>query len=301
MEIDIITTFMTLVECKSFTTAANILNISQSALSHRLSLLENELGETLIVRGRGKREFYLTEAGLDFIPLAQRWMSLSKNIKNFKTNRRIHNITVGTVESYAHLFGNLCNSITLASKKDYPLLFSYYTYPSFHIINEVERQNIDIGFAVRQRTSRNLKIEPIFSEDHYLVGDLGSDKKIIDPRTLDPNKEILTDWSPSYRSWHDLYFGSDNYSFAVAGTSVALPEFLSKDTWCIVPKSFTLYLQEINKLKGITTQIYEMPDVPPKRICYQVTQRAPSANKLTILHYFTDKVQLFLKENDLHL
>lgn len=71
MDTELIHTFLTLVQCRSFTTAADKLAISQSTLSHRLYSLENELQEVLVNRGRGKRIFSLTEAGVAFIPLAE--------------------------------------------------------------------------------------------------------------------------------------------------------------------------------------------------------------------------------------
>ena len=83
MDTDLIRTFLTLAQCNSFSTAAEKLTISQSTLSHRLHQLEEELGNILVCRNRGKRNFHLTEAGLEFIPLAEDWMHLSRSIKGF--------------------------------------------------------------------------------------------------------------------------------------------------------------------------------------------------------------------------
>lgn len=301
MNLELINAFLTLVECKNFTTASDKLCITQSALSHRLTLLEGEINEVLITRSRGKRGINLTEAGMEFIPLAEKWLAFDKNIKNFKNNRRFHSITISSVESYSHIFGELYRQIAFNNNQQIPLLIYNYTYPSFHIINEVEQQNIDIGFTVRQRISRNLNITPLFSEEHYLIGNLGTDKAIIDPRRLDKSREILSDWSQEYHLWHDTHIGSDTRPFAVAGTCLAMLEFMTENTWCIVPKSFTDLLLESCASKGIKAQKYKLLMPPPKRICYKITYKYSNTNKAEILHYFENKLEFFLKEKDLHM
>jgi len=301
MNIEDINTFLVLVERKSFTKAANFLCISQSALSHRLNLLEAEIGETLIVRNRGKREFYLTQAGADFIPLAEQWIALEKDTKRFKSTRRVHSISVSNVETLTQIFGSLYKQFTISFKDEYPFLFHTYAYPSFYIINEVENQNIDIGFVVRQRISRSLKIEPIFAEKHFLLGALGSDKKIIDPRTLDPHMELVTDWCSTYLPWHEWYFGSDNSPFAVVDTATSAIEFLTEGTWCIVPQCAIEFLKTSVALRGVELQTYEIPNPPPDRICYKVTHRFPNANRRESVKFFEKKLITYLKEKDLHL
>lgn len=56
--------FITVVECNSFTEAAEQLYISQSAISQQIKALENELDVKLMVRE--KRQIHLTEAGTYF-------------------------------------------------------------------------------------------------------------------------------------------------------------------------------------------------------------------------------------------
>lgn len=71
-----ITAFLTIVNTGSLSAAADKLFLSQSALSHRMSSLESEVGKQLIVRNKGHRNISLTEAGKAFIPIAERWESL---------------------------------------------------------------------------------------------------------------------------------------------------------------------------------------------------------------------------------
>ena len=71
-----IKTFLTIVSSSSLSKAAEVLFVSQPALSHRLSALEEELGTELIIRKKGSRTLELTDAGQRFVPLARKWEQL---------------------------------------------------------------------------------------------------------------------------------------------------------------------------------------------------------------------------------
>ncbi|MFQ9679487.1 MAG: LysR family transcriptional regulator [Ruthenibacterium lactatiformans] len=55
--------FLAVVECKSVSRAAEKLFLSQSTVSHRLKMLENEIGCLLFERAQGQRECVLTAKG----------------------------------------------------------------------------------------------------------------------------------------------------------------------------------------------------------------------------------------------
>ena len=62
--------FLSIAERGSFQRAAAHLNLSQTAVSHRMRKLEDELGVKLLARTT--REVTLTRAGIDFLPRAQK-------------------------------------------------------------------------------------------------------------------------------------------------------------------------------------------------------------------------------------
>lgn len=64
--------FLGIAKWGSFHRAAGSLNLSQTALSHRLKKLEGDLGIKLIARST--RQVSLTQAGLELFPVAQRMM-----------------------------------------------------------------------------------------------------------------------------------------------------------------------------------------------------------------------------------
>ena len=301
VDTELIATFLTLVQCKSFTVAAEKLSISQSTLSHRIHLLERQIQDVLVSRGRGKRGFYLTEAGIEFIPLAEQWMSLHSTILNFHNQRKTQSFRIGSVESLTFVFSPFYKNLIDLAQVENTMLLSCYTYSSFHIYNELEQHQLDFGFVVRQRMSHLLETQPLFSEKHFVIGDLGTDKAVLDPAKLDVRKELLADWSPSFMPWHTQIFGADAQPLAVIGTSNALSGVLSKQTWSIIPESSAKYLQSDERIKKLGIQFYEMTP-PPNRICYKVTPRFMTAvqNKQNIAD-FEDKLMRYLKEQQLHL
>ena len=62
--------FLTVVQCKSFTLAAKALNFSQPTISNHIANLEEIYGVTLFAR-EGK-SIYLTQAGNTFVPIAEK-------------------------------------------------------------------------------------------------------------------------------------------------------------------------------------------------------------------------------------
>lgn len=51
-------TLLTVAECRNFTKAASILSLTQPAVSHHISLLENELGVSIFIRQKKRLKAY---------------------------------------------------------------------------------------------------------------------------------------------------------------------------------------------------------------------------------------------------
>ena len=73
-----ITAFLEVIKAGSFSGAAEVLYITQPALSRRIMFLEHEVGCTLFYRGKGIRQAQLTTAGKAFVPIAERLRSAWK-------------------------------------------------------------------------------------------------------------------------------------------------------------------------------------------------------------------------------
>ena len=297
MDLNYIEAFVSLVTHKSFTRAADALFISQSTLSYRIDHLEKELGVQLITRSRGKKTFALTQAGMEFIPLAERWLMLERDTHHFKSDTRQRTLSVSCVETISLLFSELYADVS----RENPFMLSLHSAQSFSTIDAVETHSVDIGFTVRERASRNAQIVPLFSEKHYLLGCLNSDKRVIDPRTLAPERELLTDWGTSYRAWHAAYFASGHRPLAEVETVCNVSNYFDDGIWCIVPACALPFLKMNIAALGHDAQVYEMTDPPPNRVCYKVVNCAPHPSRTENIRCFEAHLERFLKEHELHL
>ncbi|MDO4301452.1 MAG: LysR family transcriptional regulator [Clostridia bacterium] len=158
--------FIKTVECGSFTTAANILNYSQSGISRMVSDLEKEWGVSLLERSRsGVR---LTSDGLKLLPLAQNlcneYNKLQLQVEELK-GLQSGLIRIGTFSSAAtHWLPNIIKEF----QKDYPdidyeLLLGDYS----EIESWISEGRVDCGFI---RLPTLSEFETIFlEEDKFLV------------------------------------------------------------------------------------------------------------------------------------
>ena len=79
--------FLIIVRTKSITKTADALFLSQPTVSQRLKAMEQELNYPLILRSKGFKQIELTQEGMDFVPIAERMVSLWKETKLLQHNR----------------------------------------------------------------------------------------------------------------------------------------------------------------------------------------------------------------------
>ena len=79
MNYSAIETFLTVLQVKNITKAAEILHLSQSTVTQKIKSLEEYLGVTLFIRNRGCKIVELTPQGYEFIHIAERYKILLKD------------------------------------------------------------------------------------------------------------------------------------------------------------------------------------------------------------------------------
>ena len=95
--------FLTIVRTGSISAAAEVLYVTQPALSRRIRALEQELGYQLFIRKKGLRNVGLTAEGKAFISLAERWKTVwneSRALKDMDRSGVFHIGSVGSVGTY---------------------------------------------------------------------------------------------------------------------------------------------------------------------------------------------------------
>lgn len=293
MNTEIVKTFLKLVEFKSITGAAEALYLSQSTVSHRLKQLEDYIGDTLVVRSKGRHGIELTPRGVAFIPLAERWISLSKDTEQFQISAIRQDLIIGGIDSLNaySLSALFCDIANIAG---HPINLDLRTYHSFQIQLAVENHEIDLGFLVRKHTSRNLIFKPIFSERYMIVGNFNANSSIaINPHDLDPAYEVVSTCSPDYSDWHNYHFDSSVAPWAEVDTPALLLNFLEQPkTWAVVTESVAAFLTKSPLIKS-----YKLSSPPPDRVCYEVSHRFPLENKVHIIRQFDDYLESYIDRN----
>lgn len=160
MTIEQIKYFVVLANNKTITTAANQLHISQAGLSKAISLLETELGFSLVQRSR--QGTVLTKKGQAFLPLAKQFISSHNQMvtgaQEIKTaNTEIIRIALANTTSFIEQ--NFINLQQSGAK----LSLNMGEFPSSKIITLVKNGQFDIGLVAinkaAKKTLGNLKFK----------------------------------------------------------------------------------------------------------------------------------------------
>lgn len=140
-----IETFMAILTYGTITGAANFLHVSQSTVSMRVQQLEDELGPSLFIRHKGRRNIELTRYGQAFIPMASQWASIFKDSRNLKTLTNINTLTVASVDAINnYTFVPLFNSHI----ENFPnIRLTIQTHHSDEIHGLIANRTADIGFV----------------------------------------------------------------------------------------------------------------------------------------------------------
>jgi DNA-binding transcriptional LysR family regulator len=140
--------FVTVAQVNSFTTAATMLGISQSAVSHAIKSIEKELGVTLFMRG--KADIELTEVGNNILSKVHSVLGLFESIR--QTANETKNLQQGVLKigSFGPSFSaHLLPIILREYQKHYPNIKVYIEEGEDHQVKEwVADRKVDLGCII---------------------------------------------------------------------------------------------------------------------------------------------------------
>jgi DNA-binding transcriptional LysR family regulator len=140
--------FVTVAQVNSFTTAATMLGISQSAVSHAIKSFEKELGVTLLMRGNA--DIVLTEAGNNILTKAHSVLGLFESIR--QTANETKNLQQGVLKigSFGPSFSARLLPIILREyQKHYPNINVFIEEGEDHQIKQwVADRKVDLGCII---------------------------------------------------------------------------------------------------------------------------------------------------------
>lgn len=147
MELRILRYFLKVCEIENITKAANLLNTTQPNLSRQLFQLEEELGQTLLIRG--KRRITLTEEGKYLRKQAQNIINMTDHTENVLRSFQDNiagDIYIGAAESMAMKF---VGEIIRKSRNQYPgIRYHINSGNAQDITDKLDRGLLDFGIIV---------------------------------------------------------------------------------------------------------------------------------------------------------
>lgn len=175
MNLRFVEAFYWVASLKSISRAAEKLFLTQSAMSSRISTLENELGVLLL--DRADKQFKLTPAGARFLVYADRMLALQRDVKAEmgSTQQLAVSMRIGAIESVLHSW-----LIPWLEKlrTDHPNLELELTVETTPILMDlVQRGTLDLVFAALPVASSRVRHHTLPPMEMAFVGNPGLHKK----------------------------------------------------------------------------------------------------------------------------
>jgi DNA-binding transcriptional LysR family regulator len=169
MELWQLRTFCEIADTLNFTKASERLNLTQSAVSHQIKALEDELGVKLFLRG--KRGVKLTDAGRSAVESSRKILDEAERMRQEVAGReqalagsvRVAAATQALVYLFAPLFEDFMDS-----HESVELVFRT-TANTEQTVGDILEGVADIGFASMPVYSPTLEVTELFSDQLVLV------------------------------------------------------------------------------------------------------------------------------------
>jgi LysR family transcriptional regulator, cyn operon transcriptional activator len=209
MEIWQLRTFRVIAETLNFTRASEKLNLTQSAVSHQIKALEEELGEPLFIRA--KSGVILTRAGKITLEYANRILAEAEELRETVSGKekplvgrvRVAAATQALVFLFAPIFEDFMDA-----NENIELAFRT-TVSTDQTIEDILHGVADIGFASLPVYSPTLQVIDIFEDELVLV--VGKKHRLaktnaISAKELSDERWILFERGASIRRSTDAFF-----------------------------------------------------------------------------------------------
>ena len=168
MNLRFVEAFYWVASLKSISRAAEKLFLTQSAMSSRISTLEEELGVLLL--DRGDKQFRLTAAGARFLVYADKLLALQREVKaEMGSDKPLAvSMRIGAIESVLHSWLIPWLEKLRADQPGLELELTVETTPI--LIDLVQRGTLDVVFAVLPAAGTGVRNHTLPPMDMVFVG-----------------------------------------------------------------------------------------------------------------------------------
>lgn len=268
--------------------AAHMLFLTQSTVSRRLSLLEQELGVRLVERGRGLDHVYLTPAGERFVPIAEQLVALEGQARLLQNDGIVRQMSMAVPDSIAsYMLGDFFRGIT-GKRPEWNLRLTMQD--SLPICEMVVSGAVDIGITNGEYSFSELNTWELFREDFVVLTrspKLGA-RRQIHPRELDVRDEVCEKCGAEFDRWHSYWWREEQARMTVNLAQFAVEMLRPERDWTILPRSVARALCPPDGF------LVELSEPAPERVCQFVTHRAQRAEMAQISREMYDEMREFL-------
>ncbi|MCD8369111.1 MAG: LysR family transcriptional regulator [Clostridiales bacterium] len=292
MNIAEIETFLMIVKTRNITKTAENLFLSQPTVSHRLRALEDELQIRLVTRKKGYKSIELTAKGEEFVPIAERWIALWREMQMLQHGQERRFLTIGSTDTVnLTILSGLYRELR---QDETNLDLNLRTHQSYEIYDLLEKHDIDIGFVYHRLKYRNIVARPILKERMYLIqpAEGAIEKKSVNTEELDPKKELYLGWDNNFQIWHEQWMGKFQRPIIQVDSFGLIMHFLSSEKmWMIAPISIVKAVQA--SLPVYVSEIANRVQ-PPERTTFEIRHKNPNVATLREVERFEEKLDGYL-------
>lgn len=221
MDMDQARTFLAVSELGSFVRAADRLNVTQSTVSARIKVLEDQLGTPVFLRS--KSGVTLTPSGARFerhaLGLVRIWQQSLQEISLPPDQRLL--LTVGA--QYSLWDGVMLDWLCRMRSEHPEIAIRAEVGSNDSLMRQIVDGLVDIAVLYTPQTRSGLNIQELLEETLVLVSTLP------DRRLEDLDDYIFIDWGAEFRASHAREFpAGENYGF-FAGVGILGLEFLQRN------------------------------------------------------------------------
>lgn len=300
--------FIALTKEKNIVKAAESLYLSPSTVNTQLKNLENELGIQLFERYKGHKTITLTPKGEAFTKIAYDFLALMNECGTLKNAEEKNHLSIATADSFlAYNLAPLYREMVFGEAK---FNLELKLHPADMIYSLISKKEADLGFVTYQISYPDVNVREIFSDTMTVLAPKTSSlpQNLVHPTDLDPEKELLIG-SPGnkqigcgavFNTWRTTWIDAQKVPLVRANSISILYNFLSSnssDFWMFAPETTARGL-----MKQFPLRMIFLDANPPKRVCYELTHKAPTETVRRNIRIFEQMLDSFIQtqQHDLH-
>ncbi len=235
MNIQEITSFLSICKYGSFCKAAENLYMTQPTVSWHITSLEKELGHRLFLRKRGQKGLTLTEKGELFYPQAVKWEALWNETMDLLNRKAYSEYHFACTPSFSDKLVPFFHTYFQDTLPECNIVLS--TRTSDVIFSGIESKAYDCGITAITMPSERVRSRQIASEKLVFV--CRKESSFTSPvrvSGLSVSDFIFSNWTLEFANWRKArFFGKPFAQLSSFGNIGSF--FIRSDNWSILPYS----------------------------------------------------------------